>query len=81
MQVKKILGLAAVGALLLVAAPAQHAQAATPLNPGIATTTAQGGAGKLTTEVRYHRRHWRHRHWRHRHWHHRHWHHRHHRRW
>ena len=80
MQVKKILGLAAVGALLLVAAPAQHAQAATPLNPGIATTTAQSG-GKLTTEVRYHRRHWRHRHWRHRHWHHRHWHHRHHRRW
>ena len=84
MHVKKILGFAAVGALLVMSAPAQQAQAATPVNPGIATT-AQGDAGKLTTEVRYHhRRHWRHRHWHHRHWHHRHhrhWHHRHHHRW
>jgi hypothetical protein len=80
MHVKKILGFAAIGALLIAATPAQQAQAATPLNPGV-TTTAQGDAGKLTTEVRYHRRHWRHRHWHHRHWRHRHWHHRHHRRW
>ncbi|MBN9005712.1 MAG: hypothetical protein J0H40_09875 [Rhizobiales bacterium] len=73
MHVKKILGFAAVGALLAVVAPAQ---AATPVNPGIATTT-QSDAGKLTTEVRYHHR----RHWRPRHWHRRHWHRRHHRRW
>jgi hypothetical protein len=74
MNMKKILGFAAVGALLIVAAPAQQAQAASPVNPGVATTT-QSDAGKLTTEVRWHRSHWRHRHWHpRRHWHHRrHW--------
>ncbi|WP_412773857.1 hypothetical protein [Nitrobacter sp.] len=89
MLLKKILGFAALGALLVVAAPAQQAQAATPVSPGIAAT-AQGDAGKLTTNVQWghhHHRHWRphhyhHHHWRpHRHYHH-HWrpyhHHRHH---
>ena len=79
MHVKKILGFAAVAALLVVAAPAQQAQATTPVNPGIATT-AQSDAGKLTTEVHWrHHRHGRHNHW----WHHRHHrhHHRHHRHW
>lgn len=70
MHVKRILGFTAVAALLVLAAPAQQAQAATPVNPGIATT-AQGDAGKLTTEV--HWRHHRHHHWRHHRHHHRHW--------
>ncbi|ABE64316.1 conserved hypothetical protein [Nitrobacter hamburgensis X14] len=79
MLLKKILGFAALGALLVVAAPAQQAQAATPVSPGI-VTTAQVDAGKLTTDVQWghhHNRHWRprhhhhHHHWRpHRHHHH-----------
>jgi hypothetical protein len=77
MLLKKILGFAALGALLVVAAPAQQAQAATPVSPGIASA-AQGDAGKLTTNVQWghhHHRHWRphHRHWRPHHHHHRHW--------
>jgi hypothetical protein len=74
MNVKKILGFAAVGALLTIAAPAQHAQAATLINPGV-TPTVQSDAAKMTTEVRWHghrgwHRGWHrghHRHWR-RHW-------------
>ena len=79
MHVTRILGFAAVGALLIVAAPAQQALAATPVNPGIATT-AQGNTGKLTTEVHWrhnghwnHHHHWHHRHWGHGHGHHHHW--------
>lgn len=72
MHVKKILGFAAVGALLMIAAPTPQAQAATPISPGIAAA-AQAGTVK-TTEVRWHRRYHR-RHWHpRRHWHHRrHW--------
>lgn len=92
MLLKKVLGFAALGALLIVAAPAQQAQAATPVSPGI--VAGQSDAGKLTTNVQWgHRHHWRrHRHhrnhWRnhrrHRnHWrnHRRHRHHHHHRHW
>lgn len=51
MLLKKILGFAALGALLIVAAPAQQAQAATPVSPGIAV--GQSDAGKLTTKVHH----------------------------
>ncbi|WP_439924029.1 hypothetical protein [Nitrobacter sp. JJSN] len=72
MLLKKILGFAAFGALLVVAAPAQQAQAATPVSPGIAAT-AQGDAGKLTTNVQWGHHH-HHNHWRsHHHHHHNHW--------
>jgi hypothetical protein len=69
----KVLGLAAVGAFLLLAAPVEHAQAVSLINPGAAATVQDNT--KLTTEVRWHH-YWHHR-WHHRHWHHRHWHHRH----
>jgi hypothetical protein len=81
MKGTKVLGLAAVGAFLLAAAPAEHAQALSLINPGAATSVRDDA--KVTTEVRWHHhggwhhRHWHHRHgWHHRHWH-RHWHHRH----
>ena len=82
MHLKKILGFAALGALLVVAAPAQQAQAATPVSPGIAVGT-QGDAGRLTTEVQWgHHHHHYHRHWRPHHHHHHYWRpHRHHRHW
>jgi hypothetical protein len=92
-NVKKILGLLAIGGLLVVAAPAERAKAVSLINPGIAAAV-QDDTGKLTSEVRWHRHHgWRrhhgwHRHWgwrRHYGWRHRHWgwrHHRwHHHRW
>jgi len=68
---KKLFGLLAIGGLIVIAAPAQHAQATTLINPGIsAPAAAQVGSG--VTEARYWRRH--HRHWRwHRRWHRRHW--------
>jgi hypothetical protein len=88
MNVKRILGLAAIAGLLMMAAPAQRAEAVSLSSPGIAAAV-QDDAGKLTTEVRWHHgwhhhygwhRHWRwhrHYHWRHHHWHRHHWHHRH----
>jgi len=72
MQVTKILGLAAVGALLVLAAPAN---ALSLSNPG-AAAAVQEDARLATTKV--HWRHHRHHHW-HR-WHH-HRHHHHHRHW
>ena len=73
MKGTKVLGLAAVGALLVIAAPAQQAQAMSLSNPGAAATVQQDTTKALTTEVRWH---WHHHHWHH-HWHHwRHWHHR-----
>jgi hypothetical protein len=81
MSVKKILGFLAIGGLLVVAAPAERAQALSLASPGIAAAV-QDDSSKLTTEVRWgyhrrwHRRHWGyHRHWgwRRHHWHHRHW--------
>jgi hypothetical protein len=82
MKGTKVLGLAAVGAFLLAAAPAERAQALSLINPGAAASVQEDA--KVTTEVRWHHgwhhRHWHHRHWHHRHWHrhhwHRHWHHR-----
>jgi hypothetical protein len=59
-NVKKILGLLAIGGVLALAAPAERAQAVSLINPGIAAAV-QDDSGKLTTEVRWHRHHgWRH---------------------
>jgi hypothetical protein len=66
MKVTKILGLAAVGALMVLAAPSERAQALALSNPGAAAAVQQDVSPAIT-EV-----HWRHRHWR-RHWHHRRW--------
>jgi hypothetical protein len=79
-NIKKILGFVAVGGLLIVAAPAERAQALSLINPGTALAVQDDGS-KLTTEARWHR-HWgyrrhygyhRHYGWRRHHWHHRHW--------
>ena len=72
MNVTRVLGLAAVGALLILAAPAERAQALSLASPG-AAAAVQDGTKDITTEVRW-RHHWRHhRHWGyHRHYH-RHW--------
>jgi hypothetical protein len=63
MNVTKVLGLAAVGALLVLAAPTERAQALSLSNPA-AATAVQDGSKQITTEVRWgrwhHRRHWRH---------------------
>ena len=78
MQFTKILGLAAVGALLALAAPAERANALSLSNPG-AAAAVQEDARLATTEV--HWRHHRHHRW-HRWHHHRHHHHHHgHRHW
>ncbi len=61
MNVTKALGLAAIGALLILAVPAQ---ALTLANPGAAAAIQD--SAKQTTTVGWHR-HW-HRHWHHRHW-------------
>jgi hypothetical protein len=83
MNLKRILGLAAVAGLLMMAAPTERAQALSLSNPGVAAAV-QGDAGKLTTEVRYyhhygyhhHYHHYHHHHhWHHHYWHHHHWHH------
>ena len=76
----KVLGLAAVAAVLVIASPVQRAGAVSLINPG-AVTAVQDDTRLATTEVRWHRHHgwhrgWHHRrHWgwhRHR-WHRRHW--------
>jgi len=64
MTVMKVLGPAAVGAVLMLTAPAQ---ALTLANPG-AAVAVRDSAKQTTTEVRWHR-HWHH-HWHHHHWHH-----------
>src|SRR4029079_7032285 len=75
MQFTKVFGLAAVGALLALVAPAERANALSLSNPG-AAAAVQEDARLATTEVhwRHHRHHrwhgWHHR----RHHHHRHWH-------
>lgn len=73
----KVLGLAAVGALLVMAAPVGSAQAMSLINPGTAATLRED-AKLPTTEVRWHWHHHGHHRWhRHGHWHrwhhHRHW--------
>jgi hypothetical protein len=73
MQVTKVLGLAAVGALLVLADPAERAQALSLSNPGAAAAVQQDIKAE-TTEVRWGRHHggW-HRGWHRHRWHHRHW--------
>jgi len=61
----KVLGLAAVGAMLVLAVPTERAYALSLSNPGAAAFVQQD-AKPATTEVRW----WRHRHHR---WHRRHW--------
>jgi hypothetical protein len=78
MNVTKVLGLAAVGALLALAVPAERALALSLSNPGAAAAVQEGSKEiSGTTEVRWPHHHRWHRHHR---WHHRH-HHRHWRRW
>jgi hypothetical protein len=67
MKVTRLLGVAAVGALLILAAPTESAQALSLATPGAAAAVQQDS--KTTTEVRWHHHH----HWGHRHWHHRRW--------
>lgn len=76
MKLMKVLGLAAVGAVLVLAAPAERANAMSLATPGTAATV-QDNANQTTAEVRWgrgyhrgwhrghhrgwgHRRHWRH---------------------
>jgi hypothetical protein len=67
MNVTRVLGLAAIGALLMLAAPAERAQAMSLSNPG-AAAAVQDGSKQTTTEVRWYRGHrWGHHHHR-RHW-------------
>jgi hypothetical protein len=61
MNLMKALGLAAIGAVMMLAVPAQ---ALTLANPG--TAAAVQDSAKQTTTVGWHR-HW-HRHWHHRRW-------------
>jgi hypothetical protein len=66
MKIKTLLGCAAVGGLLMMAAPVERAQAMSLASPGAATTVQDGA--QTTTEVRWGRggHRWHHRH--HRHW-------------
>jgi len=63
MNVTRLLGFAAVGALLMLAAPAERAQAVSLANPG-AAAAVQDESKAATTEVWCCRRHHHH----HRHW-------------
>ena len=68
MKMTKVLGLAAIGAVLVLVAPGERAQALSLASPG-AAVAVQDDAKPATTEVRWGRHH--HHHWR---WHHRrHW--------
>jgi hypothetical protein len=58
MKMTRVLGLAAIGAVLVLAAPAQQAQALSLANPAGAAAI-QEGSKVSTTEV-YWRRHWHH---------------------
>jgi hypothetical protein len=81
MNVTKVFGLAAVGALLAIAAPSQGALALSLVNPGAAAAVQESSKEVSgATEVHW-RRHHHHRWHRHHHRHHRHHHHRHWRRW
>ena len=58
MKMTRILGLAAVGALLILAAPTERAQALSLANPG-AAAAVQESSKQGTTEVRWNHR-WHH---------------------
>lgn len=66
MQMTRILGLAAVGALLAIAAPTERASAFSLSNPG-AAAAVQEDVKPATTEVRWGRHHHHHHRWHHRH--------------
>jgi hypothetical protein len=66
MNVTKVLGLAAVGAFLILATPVQRAEALSLANPGTAAAV-QDGSKQTTTEVRWGRHRGWHRHY-HRRW-------------
>jgi hypothetical protein len=68
MQSLKVFGLAAAGALFVLAAPVERAQAVSLINPGAAQSVQD--ETRPTTEVRWH---WRRHHWQRHHWHRRHW--------
>jgi hypothetical protein len=68
MKVTKVLGLAAVGALLILAAPTQQAQAMSLSSPSASTAVQVQDGTTQTTQVAWHR-HWHHHHHWHRHWH------------
>jgi hypothetical protein len=60
MNVTKVLGLAAVGALLILAAPTERAQAMSLSNPG-AAAAVQDDSKAMTTQVHWpHHHHFRH---------------------
>ena len=68
MKMTKVLGFAAIGALLVLAAPVKQAEALTLSNPA-SVAAIQEGSKISATEVRWHR-HWHHRwHRHHRCWH------------
>jgi hypothetical protein len=60
MKLTRVLGLAAVGALLILAAPTERAQALSLANPA-AASTVQESSKQGVTEVRWHHHRW-HRH-------------------
>jgi hypothetical protein len=66
MKMTRVLGLAAIGAVLVLAAPAQQAQALSLANPATATAIQESSKAS-TTEVRWHR-HWHHNRWHRHHW-------------
>ncbi len=66
---KKLLGLVAIGGLMVLAMPSLPAKAASLINPAVSSPIAAAAANSGITEVRWHGR--RHHHWRR--WHRRHW--------
>lgn len=58
MTVKKLLGFAAIGGLLILAAPVDRAQALSLLNPGAAAAVQAGDTASAATEVRWRRGGW-----------------------
>jgi hypothetical protein len=71
MNVTKVLGLAAVGALLTLAVPAERALALSLSNPGAAAAVQEGSkeiSGATEVHWRHHRWHRHHHRWHHRHW-------------
>jgi hypothetical protein len=62
MNVTKLLGLAAIGGLLILAVPAEQAQALSLANPGAAAAVQESSKQGSVTEVRWHHR-WHHRRW------------------
>jgi hypothetical protein len=57
MEMTRVLGLAAIGAVLILAAPIERAQALSLANPA-AAAAVQESAKQGTTEVRWHRHRW-----------------------